>query len=294
MRRLLLISALVLWGISATFARQYRVEDIPNVQRADALRYTSNPDGVLSEASVAAIDRACDTLRRRGVAEVAVVAVRDIRGGDVFDFGHRLFSAWGVGDDERDNGLGILLVVERGEIRFFTGDGLEGVLPDALCKRIQQRYMVEPFRRGDFDEGMVEGMRAVAQTLSGEEVAAAEEENPMVFVAVFGGMLLFAMALVALAFLYEWQRRKCPHCGKHKMRVAQSLTLRNTKTYTLVQQTLVCGHCGHSVQRNVKHEKAAVIVMGGGSGRGGGFGGGGFGGGFGGGHFGGGGAGSRF
>ena len=66
---------------------------------------------------------------------------------------------------DSDNGLGILLVVDRREVRFVTGPGLEGVLPDALCKRIQMRYMLPYFREGDYSAGMVAGLRAVASVL---------------------------------------------------------------------------------------------------------------------------------
>lgn len=80
---------------------------------------------------------------------MAVVAVDDIAGGDAFSFAVELFRSWGVGSAESDNGLGILLVKELREIRFVTGGGLEGILPDALCKRIQLNYMLPAFREGD-------------------------------------------------------------------------------------------------------------------------------------------------
>lgn len=101
---------------------------------------------------------------------MAVVAVDDIAGGDVFDFAVDLFTQWGVGRAENDNGLGILLVRDRREIRFVTGGGLEGVLPDAVCKRIQLKYMLPAFREGDYSRGMVAGVEAAAQLLEGSEL----------------------------------------------------------------------------------------------------------------------------
>ena len=127
MKRFLLLFCLLFVPCLAAQAETYRVEDIPNVQRADRTRYVSNPDGILSDEAVAHIDRLCAALRERAVAQVAVVAVDDIAGGDVFDFAIDLFSAWGVGQARNDNGLGILLVKDRREIRFVTGGGLEGV-----------------------------------------------------------------------------------------------------------------------------------------------------------------------
>ena len=56
------------------------------------------------------------------------------------------------------------------EIRFVTGGGLEGILPDALCKRIQLNYMLPAFREGDYSAGMVAGVGAAATILEGGEV----------------------------------------------------------------------------------------------------------------------------
>ena len=123
-------------------AKTYGVRDIPDVQRADRTRYVSDPDGILSAAAVARIDSVCASLRERNIAQVAVVAVGDIEGGDVFGFAIELFGSWGVGRGDRDNGVGILLVRDRREIRIVTGDGAEGVLPDAVVKRIQMKYML--------------------------------------------------------------------------------------------------------------------------------------------------------
>ena len=161
MKRFFVVTLALLCYVATALAGRYSVQDIPNVQLRDASRYTSNPDNILSSSAVAAIDRACDSLHSAGKAQIAVVVVEDIDSDDVFSFAHSLFSSWGVGGRESDNGLGILLVTEKREIRFVTGYGLEGILPDALCKRIQQRYMVEHLAAGDYSTGMVEGVAAV-------------------------------------------------------------------------------------------------------------------------------------
>ena len=53
MKRFLLLFCLLFVPCLAAQAETYRVEDIPNVQRADRTRYVSNPDGILSDVAVA-------------------------------------------------------------------------------------------------------------------------------------------------------------------------------------------------------------------------------------------------
>ena len=128
-----LLAVVMLAGSVVAEAKSYDVKDVPNVQLQDRRRFVSNPDGILSRDAVVRIDSICYSLKERGIAEVVVVAIDNIKNGDVFSFSQELFSSWGVGDDELDNGLGILLVKDMREVRFHTGYGLEGVLPDATC-----------------------------------------------------------------------------------------------------------------------------------------------------------------
>lgn len=277
----------------ASYARTYSVEQVPNVQKVDAARYTSNPDGILSEQAVAAIDRACDSLHTANRAQIAVVAIEDIEGDDVFTFAFDLFSAWGVGGQKSDNGLGILLVTARREIRFVTGYGLEGVLTDALCKRIQQQYMVSHLSAGDYSTGMVEGVAAVARVISGSEELLFEDETDeefALFMAAFFGFMLLFIAIILVA---AWMGRRCPKCGKHDLVRVSSENLHSTRQYDQMLHRYRCKSCGYTKEQQEKvYKSTGATYVGGGSGRG--FGGGSFGGGFGGGSFGGGGAGSRF
>ncbi len=296
MKRILSLFVLFCATCAVAIAKPYTISEVPNVQLADRHRYTSNPDGILSAEAVRAIDLACDSLRTKGLAQIAVVAVRDIASDDVFSFAHKLFSSWGVGSEKADNGLGIILVLDKREIRFVTGYGLEGVLPDAICKRIQQNYMVEPLGDGNYDKGMVDGVAAVATLLSsGELPAIAEDEVTGAEIAtIFGTMIAFFVLFTLLAYFINRAAHRCPKCGKHHLQIADTQIVKNARSYKIVDQTFTCPDCGHTLTKRTRQEKATIIVTGGGIGRGG-FGGGGFGGGgFGGGSFGGGGAGSKF
>ena len=295
MKRILPILILTVACVADVFGKTYTVSTVPNVQRIDRTRYTSNPDGILSAEAVESIDRACDSLRRAGKAQIAVVAIDDITPGDVFTFAHRLFSEWGVGSKDANNGLGILLVKDKREIRFVTGDGLEGILPDVLCKRIQQRYMVEPFSRGDFSRGMVDGVAAVAKILSGNDIfddAMPSDEETGLLIAVLSMVGLFVLAIGGAAY-YEWTKSKCPNCGKHKLSKTDTLLLASNRKYDMMEYIFKCRNCGY-----IEHRREKIYKDSGGGGifmGGGGFGGGSsMGGGFGGGHFGGGGSGSKF
>ena len=303
MKRFCLIVLFAALSVSAG-ARIWQPGEVPNVQLADRSRYVSNPDGILSDGAVATIDSLCRSLREQGIAQVAVAALDDIEGGDTFDFAMRLFGGWGVGRSDADNGLGVLLVRDLREIRFITGPGIEGVLPDALCKRIQLNFMLPHFRDGDYDAGMVAGMRAVAELLEGGELdfGPEPEDKGIPWLSIVLGPLGFFFCVV-LFLAFFGQSRRCPRCGKRTLNLTDTRVLSVASAYELVEHTYVCASCGKEVKRMVRNFRdngGSGGSFGGGSFGGGSFGGGSFGGGFlgggsfGGGSFGGGGAGSKW
>lgn len=276
-------------------AKVYRVEDVPMVHLADRTRYVSNPDGILSASSVAAIDSMLLALEESTGIQVLVVVLGDIEGGDCFDFAYRLGKENGVGEKERDNGLVVLLSTGERCVQFATGYGLEGVMPDAICKRIQQQYMVEHFVAGDWDTGMVAGMRAVCGVLDGsmENIGDEDADEELIALALFLTMIFGGLAVIILAV---WYSSRCPNCGKHKVQRISSRIVNRCNGYLVRENTYRCQNCGHTFMRKEhaddnrnRHRHGGVVIGGGGFGRGGGFGGS-----FGGGSFGGGGAGSRF
>lgn len=301
MRRLLIILCLTLSLCTIAEAKEYRVRDIENVQLRDKRRFVTNPDGIISPAAQATLDSLCYSLRHRGIAQVAIVAVDDIRPNDTFAFAMELFESWGVGNKSSDNGLGILLVENQHEIRFVTGYGLEAELTDDLCVRIQRAYMLPHFRNGDYSTGMVEGLRAIDKLLTGGELDKGtsddfeDEEVEMFFILFVVGILIVLPLL--LVIIHERQMSKCPTCGKLGLKVIEKRVTEEALGSRTIVETLHCPHCNSQHKRTKQENRpgggGGPIIFGGmgGFGRGGGgFGGGGFGGG----SFGGGGGGSRW
>ena len=300
MRKIAILCLLLACALPS-LAGTYRPEQVPNVQQMDRRRYVSDPDGILSPGAVARIDSVCASLRERGLAQVAVVAVDDIAGGDPFSFAVDLFRSWGVGGAESNNGLGILLVKDLREIRFVTGGGLEGILPDALCKRIQLNYMLPAFREGDYSAGMVAGVTAAATILEGGEVdLGGDGGGELPAWAIFLVVVGFIVVPLGVVLVNYYVKHRCPKCHKLTLKQESQQVLSVTHNYRLVEYTYVCSNCGAVVKRRARNRRddnfgggvGGGTIIGGGFGRG--MGGGGFGGGFGGGSFGGGGAGSKW
>ena len=86
-----ILIALLTLSVASVEAKSYRVRDLQNVQRVDARRFVTNPDGILSRDAVATLDSICYALKARGIAEVAIGALDAIRPQDMVRFSQELF-----------------------------------------------------------------------------------------------------------------------------------------------------------------------------------------------------------
>lgn len=175
-----ILTLLILFLTSDIFAQTYTVESVPdpkNIGRG----YVSNPDRILSGSNVSNINTLLANLEDSTSVQVAVVVVNSIGDENPNDFGGRLFDYWGIGNKEIDNGLLILIVMDVHRIEFLTGYGLEAVLTDAMCKRIQMEYMIPLAKESKFDDCVFAGVYQVTSILTDpvyrDEVYAYSAEN---------------------------------------------------------------------------------------------------------------------
>jgi uncharacterized protein len=164
MKQLISLLSFVL-AFNLSPAQTYTVDDVPNVKLVNN-SYVSNPDTIISYAAESKINGILADLEKKTSVQVAVVLLQSIGTDDIFEFAQQLFTKWGIGKSKIDNGLLILLVYDQRTVRFHTGYGVEGVLTDIMCKRIQMEYMVPQFKVDDYDAGLIAGVEEVANILS--------------------------------------------------------------------------------------------------------------------------------
>jgi uncharacterized protein len=127
--------------------------------------YVSDPDGVLAPGTAPALNARLDSLDRSGRAHIDVVLVRSLGETVPKTAATALFNKWKIGRKDTNNGLLMLLVLDQRRVEFETGYGLEADLPDIICYRIQQRYMLEPARARDYDLAVQQGVSALIRRL---------------------------------------------------------------------------------------------------------------------------------
>ncbi|MEG1748333.1 MAG: TPM domain-containing protein [Tannerellaceae bacterium] len=289
---LLLLALLPLKGWAAT---DYTVQSIPNMRLTDRLNHVSNPDGIINASDVAQINQLLQVVEDSLGIEVAVVAVESIGEDDARMFATDLFKEWGLGKKGKDNGLLIQLVTEpvQRSVVFETGYGLEGTLPDAICYRLQQRYMMADLKAGDYSAGMLKGVAAVKEYLMASDYERSAmvrpagspdmDTNVMILFLILP-VFIFFMLITWVAYAIKRRPRTCPKCGQKTLVYVKRNTLRSATYHAdgLAESVYRCKNCGHTETKQytvdrLQRSVPPVIIGGGGGGL---FGGGGGGGGF--------------
>lgn len=285
LKHVFLLLTFIFLSVSMT-AREYTVEDVPNVQLKNARAFVSNPDNILSTQTVATLDTMLYNLRVTNSSEFVVVALSSIGSEDPKQFAIRLFEKWGIGRKEKDNGLLLLFVLDQRRAVTEVGYGLEGILPDAINKRLMMRYMYPYFKQGDYNRGMIDGVRAFIGVMTTDEanrelfVAAPAKAAPFSWKEVLFWYLLFSF-LVSLFMIGAILNSKRHAPDQHNYSIYKAISayvktclllslffpvtmlpiylwLRG-RLHHLRNKTQICDHCGGKMHKLSEAEEDAYL-----------------------------------
>lgn len=175
MRKTITFLLLAMCSIVA-FAIKWNPETLPMVYLQDASQYVCNPDGVLSADATQQTNLMLKALEKDKGVQTVVVVVKQLEGDDPYQFGMDLSRKYGIGNKQR-TGLIIILATEDRSYQILTGNGLEGTLPDGICRRIQNRVMIPELKKGDWDAAIVKTVESIDKYIRGDESIKADSTN---------------------------------------------------------------------------------------------------------------------
>ncbi|MGH8631201.1 MAG: TPM domain-containing protein [Burkholderiales bacterium] len=139
-----------------------RVVDLAGVLSADQRREL--------DASLAAFDQ------RKG-AQIVVLTVASTAPEPIESFAIRVAEQWKIGRKGVDDGVIVLVASGDRAMRLEVGYGLEGVIPDAVAKRLITDYFAPRFAQGDWHGGLSDGIAALTKLIEGEPLPAPKAQH---------------------------------------------------------------------------------------------------------------------
>ena len=117
--------------------------------------------GTLSDTERARLESKLVSFEDKTGAQMAVLVVPTTQPEPVEAYSLRVADAWKVGRKGRDDGVLLLVAKNDRKLRLEVGYGLEGLIPDAIAKRIVAEDVAPKFREGRYAAGIEAGVDRV-------------------------------------------------------------------------------------------------------------------------------------
>lgn len=104
---------------------------------------------VMSDEDEQAVYEAGVALYKATDAQIVLLTVTDLGGQSLEDYSLTIAREWGIGDEQKDNGILLLFTVDGPHSRIEIGYGLEGAVNDSKAGRILDTYLVPWYEDSD-------------------------------------------------------------------------------------------------------------------------------------------------
>ncbi|MGC1241121.1 MAG: TPM domain-containing protein [Chryseosolibacter sp.] len=100
--------------------------------------------------------------------QIAVLIIPSLQDMPIEEYALQVAETWKLGQADKDNGVLLLIALNDRKVRIEVGEGLEGVLPDAVCNQIIRNEMAPRFRENNYEGGIRAAVTAMIQAIGGE------------------------------------------------------------------------------------------------------------------------------
>lgn len=157
--------------------------------------------GTLTTEQRQSLEQQLATFEARRGSQIAVLLVPTTAPEAIEQYAIRVAESWKLGRKDVDDGTLFLIALQDRALRIEVGYGVEGVVPDAVAKRVVDEIVVPYFRQGDYYGGIRAGVDRIMRLIEGEPLPPPEARDtswsrferimPFAFVAVIvvGGLL---------------------------------------------------------------------------------------------------------
>ncbi|MFA5889277.1 MAG: TPM domain-containing protein [Candidatus Paceibacterota bacterium] len=139
--------------------------------------YVNDYAGILSAGQVTVLETKLEVFERGTTNEVAVVTIPSLDGDTIENVAQEIFTKWGIGKKDKNNGVLLLISLAERKTRIHTGYGVEGDLTDIGTSYIQSEVITPAFRAGDYYAGINGAVDKMIEALGGNNIVPENYSN---------------------------------------------------------------------------------------------------------------------
>jgi uncharacterized protein len=137
--------------------------DVPRLQG-----YVNDHAGMISPSAKSKIEEELRAFEQSDSTQIVILTIPSLEGENIEEFGIKVAEAWKIGQQQKDNGVLLIVSKQERKIRVEVGRGPEGKLTDLMAGRIIDQVIKPRFKQGDFDGGLITGVSALIDATRGE------------------------------------------------------------------------------------------------------------------------------
>lgn len=135
--------------------------------------------GVLSPEQRGGLESRLAEFEARKGSQVAVLTLPSTAPETIEQYAIRVAEAWRLGRKGIDDGAILVVATQDRALRLEVGYGLEGVIPDAIARRIVAETVTPYFQAGDLPGGIAAGVEQVLKVIDGEPLPPPRQKLPV-------------------------------------------------------------------------------------------------------------------
>jgi uncharacterized protein len=134
-------------------------------------QYVTDKTGTLNSAQIKSLESKLSGFEKESSNQVVVWMTPSLEGESLEEKSYEIAEQNGIGQKSKNNGVLLFIAKNDRKLRIEVGYGLEGALTDALCDQIIRKEITPQFKKGNFYEGISDGVDAIIKATKGEYTA---------------------------------------------------------------------------------------------------------------------------
>ena len=159
--------------------------------------------GILTTSQKLDLETYLFEVEQKTSCQIAVLIVPSLNGQDLESYSMKVVEKWKLGQKHKDNGVLLLIALKERKIRIEVGYGLEDIITDLKAGYIIRNKIVPFFKKGDYYEGISQGVRAIGGLILGDyKISPKELEKYKKSQKRSGGVIQGLFSLFFLIFMF--------------------------------------------------------------------------------------------
>ncbi|WP_121609449.1 TPM domain-containing protein [Mesobacillus foraminis] len=140
--------------------------------------------------------------------QIAVLTVESIGDATIEEYANQAYRAYGLGTQEHDNGVLLVLAMNDKKIRIEVGYGLEGIIPDGKAGRILDANAIPYLQAGQPNLAVMNTYKALANEATGDGASYPAQESqedsspPWLLILVIVGLIFLDIKFLGGTFTF--------------------------------------------------------------------------------------------